>query len=73
MIAEPPLAGAIYDLSFLIALVVGLGLWLLPTIVALSRHTRRLTLVIVINLLLAWTIIGWVAALVLAFGPRRAD
>jgi hypothetical protein len=28
--------------------------------------------VIALNLLLAWTIVGWLAALILAFGARRS-
>ncbi len=73
MVAQPPLGGAIYSVFFLISAVVGLTLWLLPTIIALSRHARRLPLVVALNLLLAWTIIGWIAAFILAFGPRRLD
>jgi hypothetical protein len=73
MTVAPPLAGAIHDVFFLIAAVVSLSLWLTPTIVAFSRRARRLPLVIALNVLLAWTIIGWIVALVLAFGPRRSD
>ncbi len=64
-------AGALHDLFFVVALVVGLGLWLLPTIVALARGAKRTTAVIIINLLLAWTVIGWIVALVMAFASGR--
>jgi hypothetical protein len=68
-----PLGGVTYSVFFVVSAVVGLALWLLPTIVAFSRHARRLPLVVALNLLLAWTIIGWIAAFILAFGPRRLD
>jgi hypothetical protein len=52
-------------------LVISLALYFLPTIVALTRGASRTTAVIVINLLLAWTVIGWIVALVLASTSTR--
>ncbi len=45
--------------------------YLLPTFVGLIRGVDRLALVILVNLIGAPTGIGWVAAMILAFGPRR--
>jgi hypothetical protein len=42
----------------------------LPIIVAMARHIDGIGQVVVINLLLGWTIIGWVIALVMAFRPK---
>ena len=41
-----------------------------PTITAAIRH-HRTAQVLVINLLLGWTAIGWIVALVFAVGPKQ--
>lgn len=51
-----------------VALVV---LYLLPTLVGMIRGVDRLALVFLVNLIGAPTGIGWFAAMILAFGPRR--
>ena len=57
------LAGAIFDGSFIVALC----LYFLPTILAVARKVRNQGSVVVINLFLGWTLIGWVIALAMAF------
>ena len=42
------------------------GLYFLPTIVATTRKVRHQGSVVVINLFLGWTLIGWVVALSMA-------
>lgn len=51
-----------------VALVV---VYLLPTLIGMIRGVEQLALVFLVNLIGAPTGIGWVAALILAFGPRR--
>lgn len=46
-------------------------LYLLPTMIAVIRGTEALALVILVNLIGAPIGIGWLAAMILAFGPRR--
>src|SRR5712692_10081460 len=46
-------------------LVLG-GLYFIPTIVAVIRKVPNIGSVIVINLLLGWTLVGWVVALAMA-------
>jgi len=46
-------------------------LYMLPTMIAVIRGTEALALVILVNLIGAPAGIGWLAALILAFGPRR--
>ena len=46
-------------------------LYLLPTLVGAIRMVDRLALVFLVNLIGAPTGVGWVAAMILAFGPRR--
>jgi T4 superinfection immunity protein len=47
------------------------GLYLLPTLIGAIRQVDRLALVFLVNLIGAPTGIGWLAALILAFGPHR--
>jgi|SRR5215472_10950934 len=46
-------------------------LYFLPTIVALVRHSPNAGMVIVVNLFLGWSLVGWVVALVLAVKPTQ--
>lgn len=48
----------------LVALIVGAVLWLVPTYIAYrGKHPQRLAIML-LNVLLGWTLIGWVGALV---------
>jgi hypothetical protein len=49
-----------------IALSRGLLLYWLPAFVAERRRHRQTTAIVVLNLLLGWTFVGWVVALVWA-------
>lgn len=50
-------------MSFLIFMT---GLYFLPAIIAAARQTHNATAILLLNLFLGWTIIGWVIALVMA-------
>jgi hypothetical protein len=60
-------SGVLWVLIFLALAIV----FLLPTLVGLIRRVDRLALVVVVNLIGGLTGIGWLAAMILAFGPRR--
>ena len=47
-------------------LVFGLALYFLPAIVAAVRHTHNATAILLLNLFLGWTVIGWCVALLMA-------
>jgi len=52
----------------LIVLIVAFGLYFVPTWVALARHRKaNPSLAVVLNVLLGWSVIGWIVALVVAF------
>jgi hypothetical protein len=55
----------------LLVLVVLLPAYLIPTIVGLVRKPPNLGVIAAINLLLGWTVIGWIAALVMALRPTQ--
>jgi len=60
------------DGSAAFAVLVLLGLYLLPTVIAVIRKMPNAGSIIVINLLLGWTVIGWIVALAMALGsPQR--
>ena len=69
-----PLMGTVYDQSAVaIALGVwGVGLWasltgyLLPTLIAYGRRTTNRASVAILNILLGWSVIGWVIALAMS-------
>lgn len=46
--------------------LMGLALYLLPTIIAAARGKRKIVGIVLLNVLLGWTFIGWVAALIWA-------
>jgi len=55
----------------LFLVVVGGFFYFLPTIIGLIRRVRNLGSLIVVNIFLGWTLIGWVVAL--AMSMRTVD
>ena len=49
-----------------IVLTVLFALYCIPLFVAMHRNHRQMLAIIVLNLLLGWTLLGWVGALVWA-------
>lgn len=47
-------------------ILFGIGLYFLPAIIAAVRHTHNSTGILLLNLFLGWTLIGWVIALILS-------
>ncbi|HLI03569.1 MAG TPA: superinfection immunity protein [Terracidiphilus sp.] len=43
-----------------------IGLYFLPAILAAIRHTHNSTAILLLNIFLGWTVIGWFVALLLA-------
>jgi len=54
-------------LLFAVLIVV----YLLPTLIGMIRGIDQLALVFLVNLIGGPTGVGWLAAMILAFGPRR--
>ena len=46
--------------------LVSLALYFLPTIIVLARRKKNVLGPILVNVLLGWTVIGWIAALIWA-------
>ena len=51
----------------LLILAILIALYFLPTLIAAARQKLAPRPVILVNILLGWTVIGWLVALVLAF------
>jgi Superinfection immunity protein len=52
-----------------------IGVYFVPTIVAIGRKHPQIAPIVLINLLLGWTVLGWIGALVWSvarFGPKTA-
>ena len=47
-------------------LIFGVGLYFLPAIIAAVRHTHNASGILLLNLFLGWTGVGWIAALLMA-------
>jgi hypothetical protein len=56
---------------WVLLILVLCAVYLLPTIIGVARRVDRLALVFLVNLIGGTTGVGWLAALILAFGPRR--
>jgi hypothetical protein len=46
--------------------IAGIGLYFLPTIVAVTRKVTNQGSIFVINFFLGWTFVGWVVSLAMA-------
>jgi len=47
-------------------ILFGIALYFLPAIIAAVRHTHNATGILLLNLFLGWTLIGWVVALLMS-------
>ena len=66
------LAATVSAIISLLAIGAAVVLYLLPAIVARQRNTPGIRFIVVINILVGWTFVGWVVALAMALGgPRR--
>jgi hypothetical protein len=49
---------------FAVVVLLILGAYFLPTIIAIARGHRQAVAIFLLNLFLGWTMLGWVGALV---------
>lgn len=62
-----------YDAGTMIAMVLMLIVYFLPAINGYSKKHRSRDGIMVVNLLLGWTLLGWIWALVWSLGNVRDD
>jgi len=53
--------------------VVALALYLVPSFIAVNKNKRNKNAIVALNLLLGWTFVGWVAALVWSLMREPSD
>lgn len=57
--------------EWIIITLIFIPLYFLPSIIAKSRKTPDTPGIFILNLLLGWTVIGWIGALAWAFSSGR--
>ncbi len=55
----------------IILIILAVGLYFLPTIIAFSNNKKNSVMVSALNLFLGFTVIGWIIALVLALASSE--
>lgn len=48
-----------------------IAVYIAPTATAYQRKTKNKVQVLMVNLLLGWTFIGWFVALIMAYSPNK--
>ena len=59
-------SGAAVGAGFIVLMVISFIAYWIPTIVALIRDVPNKASVVIINLFVGWTLVGWVVALAMA-------
>jgi hypothetical protein len=59
-------------LFFFLEGIVLAGIYFIPSMLACDRHHRNRVVIIILNVFLGWTLIGWVGALIWAIYKERA-
>jgi hypothetical protein len=54
-----------------LVMLVGLVIYLVPTVLAFQKQSPNKKLVILINVFAGWTVVGWVVALFFALTKKR--
>ena len=55
-----------------VGIIVAIAAYWVPAIVAAARKVPNVGTIVVINLFLGWTVIGWIVALAMAFRDPAA-
>ena len=70
---EPRTATAIgWHLVTTVFIIAAILLYFLPSIVAISRAVPNAGSVVVLNLFLGWTFVGWIVSLAMSFGSTQS-
>lgn len=64
------MADTVIMITVLAVLLISVTFYVLPSIIAMARKVPNTGSVVVINILLGWTFVGWVVALAMALRSR---
>ncbi len=67
------IASAGGGVGVLLLIFIGFAAYFAPTIVAFARHHHQANTILVINLFLGWTFIGWVISLAMSVGAINSQ
>lgn len=57
-----------------LGIAMGIGLYMLPTIIAIIRQSHQTLLILILNVLFGWTVIGWFILLAMSlFSSRQSE
>lgn len=70
--AMEAMAALLFMFFWAVLFAVGAAFYFLPTIIAAMQHRTNLAVVAIVNLLLGWSFVGWIVALVLALMKESA-
>jgi hypothetical protein len=56
-----------------VVLIIFFTIYFIPILVAGNRNAAALNGIIILNIFLGWTVIGWFAALIWAYSARPAE
>lgn len=59
-------------LFIIVTSVVGIGLYFLPSAIAVKQNHKNMVALFALNLLLGWTVLGWVGALVWSLSAQAS-
>ncbi|MBO9204661.1 superinfection immunity protein [Niastella sp. MAH-29] len=57
--------------EWILVMLVLLPLYFLPSIIAIARKNPNTTPIVILNLLLGWTFLGWIGTLYWAFRNKQ--
>ena len=57
----------------IVSLLLILAIYFIPTIIAVKKNHLQKTAIVLINVLLGWTFLGWVVALVWAVLKEKSE
>lgn len=60
-------------MELLITLTIALGIYFIPSMVAMNRRHKSISAITTVNLLLGWTIIGWLWALIWSLNSNTRE
>ena len=68
-----PVAGIVILVIMAICGILSLALYVAPTVVAIFRNHPQIGPIVIVNLLLGWTFIGWVVAMAWSLSSTRRN